>query len=444
MTLRLPYFTIIFALFISISFIPLSSQWLDGGRKQSSDTKGNGGLLVHQGVMYLWNEQNHFQISMDNGKSWNDPKDSIGGANPHVKKITAASGRVYGGLNFGTGNGVPIYSTDKGVTWIADTLGAPGHALGWAGMPVVSDIYAWGHWLYVKWDQPVPHSIKAFDGKYVIDTVMNNGANQPYSVIAKGDTLFAAGSKVYYTTNGGATWIFPKNTGYSGYGGKLLVDGSRLYMFAYRAFLKPCYLYYSDDNAENWTEIDITSLTSRKVLNGDLYSPLAVFIKGNRIEFATNQEKYNSAPNIWKSDDLGKTWSNDTLGLPTTFVSGVVNFAYTSDGMLWCVRNSENIYKQKIDNGSGNSAVESDKIIQATVAPNPSREYFCIQLLDNKSVDNCKIKLYNLSGDEVFPNIEQVENKFNIGWTNQPIGIYLYKVINSNQIAIMTGSIIKK
>ena len=114
-----------------------NSQWLDGGRAQSLDLNGNGAIYFYNGDLYLWNEQNHFQISSDNGLTWNDPKDSIGGANPHVRKMTAASGRIYAGLNFGTGNGAPIYSVDKGVNWLVDTLGAPGHALGWNGMPVV-------------------------------------------------------------------------------------------------------------------------------------------------------------------------------------------------------------------------------------------------------------------------------------------------------------------
>ncbi len=371
--------TLLLALLIVIFSGRVLSQWTDGGRAQDQALKGNGGILVHNGYMYFWNEKNHFQISADNGATWNDPADSIGGANPHVKKIVAAQNRLYAGLNFGTGNGVPIYSEDNGVSWTADTLGAPGHALGWAGMPVVSDIYAWGHWLYVKWDQPTPHSIKSFGYPYVLDTVMNKGGNQPSSVIAKGDTLFAAGSRIYYTTDGGSSWIFPKNTGYSGYGGKLFVEGSRLYMIAYSAFQKPAYLYYSDDNAENWTEVDITSLTTKKDIAGNLLFPSAYFIKGQNIWFAAGFDHFNSQPNIFKSNDFGKTWVSDTVGLPTSYVNGATAFAYTDDGYLWVVPSYNNIYRQKISGASGvdNEVFDNEGI---RIIPNPCFTDFTVSL----------------------------------------------------------------
>jgi hypothetical protein len=349
------------ALFV-LSYSSLHAQWIEGNRKQSQDIKGNGAMIVHEGNMYLWNEENHFQISTDNGATWSDPPDSIGGANPHVSIMSAAGGRIYAGLNFGTGNGIPIYSSDMGVTWQPDTVGAPGHALGWGGHPAVSNIIAWGHWVMVKWDQPVPYTIKAFDGSFKLNDFMNTGANQPASFVARGDTLFCAGSKIYYTTDGGETFTVPANNGYSGYGGRLFLDGNRLYMFAFKAWGQPCYLYYSDDNAENWTEVDVTSLTTRKVVNGDSYFPTAFFIKGNRIEFTTAIEAFNTPPNVWKSTDLGATWERDTVGLPSKFLTGINGFAYTPDGMLWAVRDHENIYKQKIDEGTGGGK-------QVTVAP---------------------------------------------------------------------------
>jgi hypothetical protein len=345
-----------------LSFSLLQAQWVEGNRKQSQDVKGNGALIVYEGNMYLWNEENHFQISTDNGATWSDPPDSIGGANPHVTRMTAAGGRIYAALNFGTGNGIPIYSSDMGVTWQPDTVGAPGHALGWGGHPAVSGIFAWGHWVLVGWDQPVPFSIKTFDGTWTPNDYMNTGANRPSSFAAKGDTLFCAGAKIYYTTDGGETFTVPANNGYSGYGAQLFLDGNRLYMFAFKAWGQLCYLYYSDDNAENWTEVDVTSLTSRKVVNGDPYYPTTFFIKGNRIEFTTVMEAFNTPPNVWKSTDLGTTWERDTAGLPSKYVNGISSFAYTPDGTLWAVRDHENIYRQKIDEGTGGGKL-------VTVAP---------------------------------------------------------------------------
>ncbi|MBK9249904.1 MAG: T9SS type A sorting domain-containing protein [Ignavibacteria bacterium] len=370
---------ILFTLFFSLFYSPSYSQWLDGGRQQVNVLDGNGSLIVSEDVMYLWNGQNHFQTSNNNGLTWNDPSDSIGGANPHVRKMSASNGRVYAGLNFGTGNGVPIYSTDKGITWIADTLGAPGHALGWAGMPVVSDIYTWGHWLYVKWDQPRPYSIKSFGETFKFDSLMNEGINHPTSVISKGDTLFLAGNKIYFTTDGGATWIFPKNNGYTGISGKLFVEGIRLYMIAYKAFAQPCTLFYSDDNAENWTEVDISSLAKNKDLAGNYFYPSDYFIKGKNIWFAAGSVKFNTKPNIYKSTDFGVTWTNDTLGLETSFVNGVNCFAYTNDGYLWVSPSYHNIFKQKISDPSGVTQVTEPRH-EIDISPNPCQEQVSVCL----------------------------------------------------------------
>jgi hypothetical protein len=430
--------------FIGALASPALAQWVDGGRKQAQSLNGNGGMTIYQNVMYFWNEQNHFQTSSDNGATWNDPSDNIQGANPHVTKISGANGRVYAGLNFGTGNGIPIYSEDKGVTWKIDTIGAPGHALGWSGLPVVSDIYAWGKWLYVKWDRPVAYSIKTVGSPYVFDATMNQGANNPYSVVAKGDTLFLAGSKVYYTTDGGKKWVFPKNNGYSGYGGKLQVDGKRLYMFAYKAFLQPCYLYYSDDNAENWTTIDITSLTSKKVMNGDLYFPNAFFIKGNHIEFATGQEKFTTPPNIWKSDDLGKTWVADNSGIPATFVSGVVNFTYTPNGYLWCVPSYENIYKRKLDNGTTNVTSLSFDFGKIDILPNPSSESFTLKFDGSSKFSDLNVGFYNLAGIEQKLKIQRSGDSYHVNWDHQPSGIYFYNIRSMANNLNITGKLLKQ
>lgn len=417
------------------------AQWMDGGRKQSQPVKGNGALIVHEGTMYFWNEENHFQISTDNGATWSDPPDSIQGANPHVTRISAAGGRIYAALNFGTGNGVPIYSEDQGVTWKPDTLGAPGHALGWGGRPVVSNIYAWGRWVYVKWDQPnTPHHIKAFDSAFVPNMHMAAGGNNPSSVIAKGDTLFAAGTKVYYTVDGGATWVTPANNGYSGFGATLYLDGHRLYMFAYRSFTEPCYLYYSDDNAENWTEVDITSLTNRKIINGDRYYPMAAFIRGNRIEFSTAQEKFNTPPNVWRSTDLGATWEQDTVGLPTGFATSVNAFAYTPDGTLWAVRSHENIYRQKIAGGSSSVATAAgpDAFMLEESYPNP---FSSATTVDYRLLERCHVTLTvcDLQGRRVATLVDGMEEagRKQAQWdaSGMADGIYLLRLQAGSHVA---------
>ena len=219
--------------------------------------------------MFFFNADNFFQKSTDNGATWIELADGSlppkgPGLNKQVTHLSAAGGRLYCGMNFGDGTGMPYYSTDGGDNWSPDTLGAPGTA---GSYHVVSDIYAWGHWVYVKWDMPHPYYIKSFDGSFALNPKMDTGAYNARSVVAKGDTLFVCSSKLYYSVDGGATWITPANNGYT-QAGTILADGNRLYVFAgYK-----CTLIYSDDNGENWTPIDITSISNRTTFNGLPYS----------------------------------------------------------------------------------------------------------------------------------------------------------------------------
>ncbi|HEY6171975.1 MAG TPA: T9SS type A sorting domain-containing protein, partial [Candidatus Kapabacteria bacterium] len=275
------------------------------------------------------------------------------GVTKHIKVLSGANGRIYGGMNFGDGTGMPYYSSDMGETWNQDTLGAPAHALGWAGLPAVSDIYTWGHWVYVSWDSPNAYDIKTFDGPFTRNTFMSSGINHPQGRCAKGDTLFIASNKFYYTVDGGATFTTPANTGYPSVGGQLLIDGKRIYMIGREVWNGPFYIYYTEDNGENWVKIDVTSLSSRKDIGGTYYKQSAYFIKDNNMWFAFGMDKFDAPPNIWRSTDLGATWSPDTLGIPKSYVNGATGFAYSNDGTLWCAPSYQDIYKQKIDAGTG-------------------------------------------------------------------------------------------
>ncbi len=355
--------------FLVISFLCFTfglshAQWVDGGRKQTQSVKGNGDLLVDGGVMYFFNEDNMMQKSTDNGMSWIDLSDSGlppkgAGVAKNVSIMSAAGGRIYAPMNYGNGGGMVFYSTDQGDTWLMDTVGAPGQVLGWGGLPVIDDLHAWGHWLFVNWNGPNMFDIKTFGGTYTRNQYMVQGIHNPHSVTSHGDTLFVGTSVgIYYTVDGGANFITPQNAGWDGILPKLTIEGSRIYAFAHKG-TSPWFMMYSDDAGNHWTTQDISAATNQKILNGDYVSPVAIHVKGNWIELSFGQNHFNQAANVWKSTDLGKTWSVDSAGLPNEYIESVTHFAYTPDGNLWAVRGHENIYRQKIDAGSGGASVSS-------------------------------------------------------------------------------------
>lgn len=345
---------LLFLVLCSVSSNSLQAQWLDGGRAQSQPTMGNSGIFVdHNGALYFFNEENFLQKSTDNGAHWVNLSDSglpKTAFTTSFRHFSEANGRIYAGMNFGNGTGAPFYSSDAGETWVADTMGAPGHALGWNGLPAVNDIYAWGHWVYINWDGPNLIGIKTFNGPWVRNDTMAFGIGQPMQVLASGDTLFMLGGKFYYTVDGGATFYTPKNNGYYP-SFRMFKEGSRIWTCANKVWNQPFVMLYTDDNGENWNEVAVDSLASKHIINGDLVRPNAMFIKGNDFWFCVGTMAFNSPPSVWHSSDRGKTFVYDTAGLASNYVPSASEFAYTFDGSLWVVPNLWNIFRKKIDNG---------------------------------------------------------------------------------------------
>ncbi len=440
------WISLVFVTFVVCTVLSTTTgaQWLPANRAQTQELNGNGALYVHNGIMYLWNEEHQFQYSTDNGATWVDTADSLQGANPHVSKITGSGSTLYAGLNFGTGNGIMLKSTNEGQSWQIDTLGAPGHALGWGGMPVVRDLAAFGKYLYVCWDGPNYYDIQEDGGAFVRNTYMATGGNQPQTVCTSGDTLFCCSNKLYYTVDGGKNFIVPQNTNYPG-PGLIVNDGGRLYVFCHRVWNQPEVMSYSDDHGDTWTDVDISAVTSRRIVNGDLYAPIAAFFKGQRIELAFGMDAFGKSPNCWKSTDLGATWSVDTLGLLPAWTPTISCFAYTDDGYLWCSPSYNNIFKQQIDAGTVNTVSDTKDIPAATLYPQPADDVLTVKssLLTNAGESMRIVEVCNQLGQRELRQELQPTEQTSILCTSLANGFHRVHVLFTDGHCVDQGFIVR-
>lgn len=344
--------TILLLLLVAVlTSSPANAQWQSGNREQPQRVHGNGAIISVDGVLYFWNETNHLQRSTDNGQTWINSNDTDlpPGANQHITRLTYADGRLYGNLSFGSGTGLPVYTTDGGDSWKIDTLGAPGHALGWDGRPVVSDIVAWDNHLFVKWDGPLLFDIKSFTGPFIRNQYLVK--NQPNASLKIGNTLHIMTSKLVHTTDHGQTWIEPKNVGLPAFPmGKLYADGSRIYIFGKESWTGLAHLYFTDDAGESWSKIDMSAVTNIDGFGGKL-GPTAFVAHGSTMFVATQQISLNSPPVLFESTDDGATWRIDTVGFHTAFAQSIYHLEYHDDGTVWAVPSHYNIYKKKISGG---------------------------------------------------------------------------------------------
>jgi hypothetical protein len=366
----------------------LHAQWIEGTRTQTDPNSNNGCLYVNAGVMYYWNYENYMQKSLDNGKTWIDLLDSgLGVQGPGLSRSMVQmqyhNGRLYGAFNYGTSGSV-LYSTDDGNHWEPDTLGAPPGQLSTDPHPNVTQFCAWGKWLYVKFAPTGAYYIREEGKGFVLDTFLNAAINHPNGVLAVGDTLFCLCPNygLCYTTDGGKSYTRPLNTGFLGNLAEWFYrDGSRIYAFMNK---QGCVMLYTDDAGNSWHQIDISPVSSQHQVNGNVVSVIAAYIKGNFVELSLQQNHFNQAPNLWKSTDLGKTWSVDTLGLPNLYVGSINYLDYTPDGYLWAVRDHWKIYKEKIDNGTTNNVVIApSQNSNIKIMPNPCHDYFSLIMPEN-------------------------------------------------------------
>jgi xyloglucan-specific exo-beta-1,4-glucanase len=142
--------------------------------------------------------------------------------------------------------------------------------------------------------------------------------------------------------------------------------------------------------------------------------------------------KINNLESIFVSYDLGLTFIDlGTLNIPKGLITNIegdmkiLNRFYASTGCRggWYGDISTNLNVNNIEN-------KSEKLI---IYPNPANKYFKLQLSKNTNVENSKIQIFNILGQEVktlfLKNIEDEINSSDLD-----SGIYLIKITDNKKV----------
>ncbi|HTA27499.1 MAG TPA: thiol protease/hemagglutinin PrtT [Bacteroidia bacterium] len=87
----------------------------------------------------------------------------------------------------------------------------------------------------------------------------------------------------------------------------------------------------------------------------------------------------------------------------------------------------------------GLAVPEISNNIAINVYPNPGQGIFTFEIPSN--LDNSQLKVYNTIGQEVYSLVVST-GKYQVNLTNQPTGIYLYRLLNGNGSPVSTGKLI--
>jgi hypothetical protein len=88
------------------------------------------------------------------------------------------------------------------------------------------------------------------------------------------------------------------------------------------------------------------------------------------------------------------------------------------------------------------SNIISEKNIK--IYPNPGNGIFNFEAERNQSMQNCRIEVYNILGKKIYPKLSITNFPFSIDISNQPTGIYLYRLLSENGKLMASGKLLMR
>ncbi len=244
-------------------------------------------IAVADTDLYATSFSDGVYASTDNGANWTYAANGIVG--PDITAISGEGSNVYAVFSYDS----VFSSTDDGNTWVADT-GLTGTGYIWGVTVIGTEVY-------------VPTEGGIF-------TSSDSGKTWSHfygwarAIVKSGTNLVLASNRVYFSTNGGVSWLLANNSpSNSGPSGIFCLAATGTDVFA----AGDIGIYRSTDNGEDWDDVDsnMTNITS-------LAASGSTVVAGRwRQPFPVSDSIPPPPGGLFLSTDSGQTWSSYVNGL---------------------------------------------------------------------------------------------------------------------------------
>ncbi len=232
--------------------------------------------------LYATSFANGVYASTDNGANWTYAANGIVGSD--ITSLSGDGSNVYAVFNLDS----VFSSTDNGNSWVADT--------GLKGAYQINEVTAIGTHVYAA---AANGTFVSSDSGKTWDTL-----NRPaHALVQSGTNLIAASGRVYFSTNGGVSWLLANNSPYGIL--YLAATGSSVFAAGYYG------IYRSTDSGESWVVVD-----SNLVQISSLAASDSIVVAGRWIMPTPLTDTIPPPPGgLFLSTDNGQTWSSFVNGL---------------------------------------------------------------------------------------------------------------------------------
>ncbi|HTB07474.1 MAG TPA: T9SS type A sorting domain-containing protein [Bacteroidia bacterium] len=190
---------------------------------------------------------------------------------------------------------------------------------------------------------------------------------------------------------------------------------------------------YFSDSALVYNNWDVKSYLIPQVTNDTLYNPLkdtTDWIKVAGSFVAKGGEKYIIIGNF--KDDA----HSDTIPVKSNRGDTLMNWANAYYFIDDVIVSTDSNYADSIS-AIGEFKVESEKL---KVFPNPSNGVFTVE--SSVVSHQLSVEVYNELGQKIFSQFSTFNSQFSINLSNQPSGIYLYRITTEQGELIGSGKLI--